>query len=64
MLGALLWVIYGVVIGAAPVIVANVLVFSAAAWTRWRTRPADAAYAAPLPRHALGTPRPQESGSG
>jgi len=48
MLGALLWVVYGVVIGAAPVVVANVLVFSAAAWTRWRTRPASPAYAAPM----------------
>ena len=38
MLGALLWVIYGVLIAAAPVIVANVLVFSAAAWTMWRAR--------------------------
>ena len=36
MLGALLWVIYGVLINAAPVVVANVLVFSAAAWTAWR----------------------------
>jgi hypothetical protein len=33
MFGALLWVIYGVLINALPVIVANVLVFSAAAWT-------------------------------
>jgi hypothetical protein len=33
MFGALLWVIYGVLISASPVIVANVLVFSAAAWT-------------------------------
>ena len=33
MLGALLWMGYGILIGAAPVIVANVLVFSAAAWT-------------------------------
>jgi uncharacterized protein with PQ loop repeat len=33
MFGALLWVGYGVLIGATPVIVANVLVFSAAAWT-------------------------------
>jgi hypothetical protein len=38
MLGALLWVIYGILINAAPVVVANVLVFSAAAWTAWRTR--------------------------
>jgi hypothetical protein len=33
MMGALLWVAYGVLISASPVIVANVLVFSAAAWT-------------------------------
>jgi len=33
MLGALLWITYGVVIGALPVVVANVLVFTAAAWT-------------------------------
>ena len=33
MLGALLWLTYGVLIKASPVIVANVLVFSAAAWT-------------------------------
>ncbi len=36
MLGALLWVLYGVLIHASPVIVANVLVFSAAAWTAIR----------------------------
>jgi hypothetical protein len=36
MLGALLWVVYGVLIHASPVIVANVLVFSAAAWTAIR----------------------------
>jgi hypothetical protein len=41
MLGALLWVSYGVAIGAAPVIVANVLVFSAAAWTTFRKVPAQ-----------------------
>jgi len=39
MLGALLWVTYGVLIKASPVIVANVLVFSAAAWTVYRKRP-------------------------
>jgi hypothetical protein len=37
MSGALLWVLYGVLIKASPVIVANVLVFSAAAWTMFRT---------------------------
>jgi len=36
MLGALLWLLYGVVIGAAPVIVANVLVMAAAGWTALR----------------------------
>lgn len=40
MLGALLWVAYGVLIGASPVIVANILVFSAAAWTLLRKTPA------------------------
>jgi hypothetical protein len=39
MFGALLWVTYGVLINALPVIVANVLVLSAAAWTTLR-RPA------------------------
>jgi hypothetical protein len=36
MLGAPLWVLYGVLIGAPPVIVANVLVIAAAAWTATR----------------------------
>jgi hypothetical protein len=36
MLGAFLWILYGVLISASPVIVANVLVFSAAAWTMFR----------------------------
>jgi hypothetical protein len=43
MLGALLWVSYGLLIGASPVIVANLLVFSAAAWTAFRRREAVAA---------------------
>jgi hypothetical protein len=38
MLGAALWMIYGLLIGASPVVVANVLVFAAAAWTTWRAR--------------------------
>lgn len=33
MLGALMWMAYGLVIGAPPVVVANVLVFGAAAWS-------------------------------
>jgi len=36
MAGALLWIVYGVLIKASPVIVANGLVFSAAAWTMLR----------------------------
>jgi hypothetical protein len=43
MIGALLWLVYGVLINAHPVIVANVLVFSAAAWTAFRKVPAPAA---------------------
>ena len=33
MAGALMWTVYGLVIGAPPVVVANLLVFGAAAWT-------------------------------
>jgi hypothetical protein len=44
MLGALLWITYGALIGASPVIVANFLVFGAAAWTALR-RPAAASTA-------------------
>jgi hypothetical protein len=39
MLGALLWLSYGVAISSKPVIVANLLVFSAAAWTTFRKAP-------------------------
>jgi hypothetical protein len=39
MLGALLWIIYGAMIGALPVIIANLLVFAAAAWTLLRKSP-------------------------
>ena len=38
MLGALLWVVYGVLEQAPPVVAANVLVFAAAAWTARRPR--------------------------
>lgn len=40
MAGALLWVTYGLLIDASPVIVANLLVFGAAAWTALRKAPA------------------------
>ena len=33
MVGASLWIVYGMMIGAIPVVVANGLVFAAAAWT-------------------------------
>jgi hypothetical protein len=33
MLGALLWAVYGLLIGAIPVVAANLLVLGAAAWT-------------------------------
>jgi hypothetical protein len=48
MAGALLWTSYGVLINSTPVIVANVLVFSAAAWTMIRRAPAQ--QSVPLPR--------------
>jgi hypothetical protein len=32
MVGALMWVVYGVLISATPVVAANLLVFSAAGW--------------------------------
>ncbi|HEV7605961.1 MAG TPA: YgjV family protein [Steroidobacteraceae bacterium] len=38
MSGAALWIVYGVLIGAIPVVVANGLVFAAAAWTLARAR--------------------------
>jgi hypothetical protein len=38
MVGAVLWITYGLLIDASPVIVANALVFSAAAWTVFRSR--------------------------
>ena len=36
--GATLWIVYGAMIGAIPVVVANALVFAAAAWTLFRAR--------------------------
>jgi hypothetical protein len=38
MSGAALWIVYGSLIGAIPVVVANGLVFTAAAWTLARAR--------------------------
>jgi hypothetical protein len=41
-LGALLWGVYGWLIHSVPVIVANILVMAAAAWTARRTARAEA----------------------
>jgi hypothetical protein len=38
MAGAALWIVYGAMIGAIPVVVANGLVFAAAAWTLIKSR--------------------------
>jgi hypothetical protein len=51
MLGAVLWIVYGVLIEATPVIAANVLVFGAAAWTFFRDRSSTAVNAS-APREA------------
>jgi hypothetical protein len=40
MAGAALWILYGVMIHAIPVVVANGLVFAAAAWTLLRAKSA------------------------
>lgn len=45
MVGALMWVTYGVLIGAPPVVVANVLVLAAAGWTAFRDRSREPASA-------------------
>jgi len=45
MSGASLWIVYGALIGAIPVVVANGLVFAAAAWTLLRAKPAQPAQA-------------------
>lgn len=47
MVGALLWMIFGVLIASKPVIVANVLVFAAAGWTLLRDRAASRPRASP-----------------
>lgn len=38
MLGAVLWIAYGILIAAKPVIASNLLVFGAAAWTLARRK--------------------------
>lgn len=43
MVGALMWLVYGLLIDAIPVVAANALVFAAAAWTATRARNAQTA---------------------
>jgi hypothetical protein len=45
MTGAALWIVYGALIGAIPVVVANLLVFAAAGITLFRSRQAPLAQA-------------------
>jgi hypothetical protein len=46
-LGALLWVVYGLLMHAIPVVAANLLVISAAAWTGRRSRGPEATVQGP-----------------
>jgi hypothetical protein len=41
MIGAVMWVCYGILLRAYPVVVANLLVLAAAAWTRRLEIPAQ-----------------------
>jgi hypothetical protein len=50
MAGAVMWVVYGALRQAMPVVAANLLVLAAAAWTMRRS--ADAGVAGPKPRPA------------
>jgi hypothetical protein len=43
MIGALMWIAYGALQHALPVVVANLLVFAAAGWTARRSRSQTAA---------------------
>jgi hypothetical protein len=45
--GAVLWIVYGFLIDATPVIAANALVFAAAAWTCFARSPSTASAAPP-----------------
>jgi hypothetical protein len=42
MVGAVLWIVYGFLIAATPVMAANALVFAAAAWTFFARSPVTA----------------------
>lgn len=38
MVGATVWIVYGILLAAPPVIAANIMVIAAAAWTFYRSR--------------------------
>jgi hypothetical protein len=53
MLGAVMWVTYGALMRAPPVVVANLLVLAAAGWKAWKLRRATSAHGpAPAPAHS------------
>jgi inner membrane protein len=58
MLGALMWVAYGLLMKAAPVVVANVLVLAAALWTARRPRTAALPVTSRMPRSSAATALP------
>ncbi len=49
MAGSVLWIVYGFLIDATPVIAANALVFTAAAWTCFARSPSSVPAAASAP---------------
>ena len=53
MAGALLWMVYGILLSAPPVIAANVLVLLAAAWTARRASGPTAAGARTVQDHRV-----------
>ena len=58
MVGGVMWIVYGALVGAPPVVAANTLVVLAAAWKAWRPRPAlDSTFSEP---GAARTPRPED----
>jgi hypothetical protein len=56
MIGGVLWVAYGVLVQAKPVVAANALVVAAAAWKTWRspTRPGPGRSSARAPAAPAG----------
>jgi hypothetical protein len=63
MIGALMWVCYGLLIRATPVVAANVLVFAAAAWALSRPQVTQFPGASQLPVHDAERRRPARDSS-